>query len=67
MSDASRGNPKHGPAMDEQMEQESRGMVQGHGRPHAEPFRESEPLPDDTDADEVQDAFDRPDPEDEDG
>lgn len=63
MTDAERGNTKHGPALDDQMEQETRGMVQGHGRPHAEPFRESEPLPDDTDSEEVQDAFAGEDPE----
>ncbi|MBO0982077.1 hypothetical protein [Microbacterium sp. SD291] len=57
MSDIQRGNTKHGPNLDEQMEQESRGMVQGHGSPHAEPFRESEPLPDDTDQDDVERAF----------
>lgn len=57
MSDIQRGNTKHGPALDEQMEQETRGMVQGHGSPHAEPFRETEPLPDDTDPEEVERAF----------
>lgn len=49
MPEPQRGNTKHGPRLDDQMEQETRGMVQGHGSPHAEPFRESEPLPDDTD------------------
>ena len=57
MSDMQRGNTTHGPRLDEQMEQESRGMVQGHGAPHAEAFRESEPLPDDTDDPEVERAF----------
>jgi hypothetical protein len=57
MTDAQRGNTKHGPNLDEQMEQETRGMVQGHGSPHAEPFRETEPLPDDTDAPDVEEAF----------
>ncbi len=66
MSDSERGNTKHGPALDEEMEQETRGMVQGHGRPHAEPFRESEPLPDDTDPDDVERAFDRDEEADED-
>lgn len=64
---AERGNTKHGPQLDEQLEHEARGMVQGHGgAPHAEPFRESEPLPDDTDAPEVERAFrrDGPDPRD---
>jgi hypothetical protein len=31
------------------MEQESRGLTQGTTPPHVEPFRETEPLPDDTD------------------
>jgi hypothetical protein len=57
MSDAQRGNTKHGPNLDDELEQETRGMVQGHGAPHAEPFRETEPLPDDTDDEAVEDAF----------
>lgn len=57
MSDIQRGNTKHGPNLDEQMEQETRGMVQGHGSAHAEPFRETEPLPDDTDEAEVERTF----------
>lgn len=57
MSDIQRGNTTHGAELDEQMEQETRGMVQGHGSPHAEPFRESEPLPDDTDDPEIEQAF----------
>jgi len=54
---AERGNTKHGPALDDQMEQETRGMVQGHGSTHAEPFRETEPLPDDTDEPDTERAF----------
>jgi hypothetical protein len=58
MTDEQRGNTKHGPALDEQMEQETRAMVQGHGgTPHVEPFRETEPLPDDTDPSDVERAF----------
>jgi hypothetical protein len=57
MSESQRGNTKHGPHLDEQLEQETRGMVQGHGSPHAEPFRETEPLPDDTDAPATERAF----------
>lgn len=58
MTDAQRGNTKHGPALDEQMEQETRAMVQGHGgTSHVESFRETEPLPDDTDAPDVERAF----------
>lgn len=63
MSDAQRGNTTHGPNLDDQLEQESRGMVQGHGAPHAESFRETEPLPDDTDPEAVQEAFERSGPE----
>lgn len=57
MDESQRGNTTHGPQLDDQMKQETRGMVQGHGAAHAEPFRESEPLPDDTDAEETRDAF----------
>jgi len=57
MSESQRGNTKHGPQLDEQMEQETRGMVQGHGSPHAEPFRETEPLPDDTDEPSTERVF----------
>ncbi|WP_194420534.1 hypothetical protein [Microbacterium abyssi] len=57
MSESQRGNSKHGPQLDDQMEQETRGMVQGHGSPHAEPFRETEPLPDDTDDASTERAF----------
>ncbi|MFD5214194.1 hypothetical protein [Microbacterium sp. NPDC058345] len=67
MSDAQRGNTTHGPNLDDQLKHESQGMVQGHGAPHAEPFRETEPLPDDTDAPEVQEAFAREDPDLDDG
>jgi len=57
MSESQRGNTKHGPQLDDQMEQETRGMVQGHGSAHAEPFRETEPLPDDTDDSSVESVF----------
>lgn len=57
MSDAQRGNTKHGPNLDEQMEQETHGLVRGHGDPHAEPFRETEPMPDDTDDPTVRRSF----------
>lgn len=63
MSDAERGSTKHGPHLDEQMKQETRGMVQGHGSPHAEPFRETEPLPDDTDDPQTRRAFRHEQPE----
>ncbi|CDK00302.1 hypothetical protein MIC448_2320023 [Microbacterium sp. C448] len=60
MTDAQRGNTKHGPRLDDELEQETRGMVQGHGgAPHVEPFRETEPLPDETDDPEVEVAFNR--------
>jgi len=61
MSDAQRGNTTHGPAMDEQLAQESRGLVQGTTPPHVEQFRETEPLPDDTDDELTEHALERDD------
>lgn len=52
-----RGNAKHGPRQDEELAHEAQPIVQGHGSAHAEGFRESEPLPDDTDDAEVRDAY----------
>jgi len=63
MSDIQRGNTTHGPELDEQLEQESRGIVQGHGSAHVEAFRETEPLPDDTDDEETQRALLREEPD----
>jgi hypothetical protein len=49
-----RGNTKHGPAQDEQLKHEAQPIVQGHGGPsHVEEWRQSEPMPDDTDSSEV--------------
>ena len=59
MDDGQRGNSKHGPHVDEQLEQESRGIVQGHGSAHVEAFRETEPLPDDTDEADTERALRR--------
>jgi hypothetical protein len=40
-----RGNTKHGPIQDEQLAHETEGMVRGTPqRPHAEEWRETEPL-----------------------
>jgi hypothetical protein len=61
MSDAQRGNTTHGPALDEQLERESRGLVQGTTPPHVEQFRETEPLPDDTDDEQTRRALERDD------
>lgn len=42
-----RGNTKHGPIRDDEMAHETRGMVRGAGqRPHAEEWRETEPVED---------------------
>ena len=51
-----RGNTKHGPRQDEEMKHEAQPIVQGHGPSHVEEWRQSEPMPDDTDAAEVVDA-----------
>lgn len=63
MNGTERGNSKHGPELDEEMKHETSGTVQGHGYPHAEPFRDTEPMPDDTDGREVVEAFERGDEE----
>jgi hypothetical protein len=61
---AERGSTKHSPRIDDELEQETRGMTQGHaGAVHVESFRETEPLPDDTDDVDVDAAFRRDGPE----
>jgi hypothetical protein len=50
---AERGNTKHGPAQDEQLAHEAQPFVQGHGPSHVEEWRQTEPMPDDTDDAEV--------------
>lgn len=53
-----RGNTKHDPEQDQQLKHEAQGIVQGQGGPgHIEEWRQTEPLPDDTDSAEVQDAM----------
>jgi hypothetical protein len=51
-----RGNSTHGPALDDQMQHETQGLRQGGRSGHAEEFRETEPLPDETDSQEVREA-----------
>jgi hypothetical protein len=52
MSD--RGNTTHRPELDEQLAHEAQSIVQGHGsNSHVEEFRQSEPVPDDTDGAET--------------
>lgn len=42
-----RGNTKHGPARDQEMAHETQGLVKGQAqRPHAEEWREPEPVED---------------------
>lgn len=53
---AERGNTKHGPHLDDKMQQETQGMVKGNQSAHVEEGRETEPFPDETDPAEVQDA-----------
>jgi hypothetical protein len=42
-----RGNTKHGPALDEQMQHEARGVVQGGVDSHTDDFRDPEPAGED--------------------
>lgn len=51
-----RGNTTHSARLDEEMTHETQSIVQGHGPSHVEEFRQTEPLPDDTDDAEVQEA-----------
>ncbi|WIB15945.1 hypothetical protein DEJ34_02100 [Curtobacterium sp. MCPF17_050] len=45
-----RGNTTHNPELDDQLAHEAQSIVQGHGsNAHVEEFRQSEPVPDDTD------------------
>ncbi len=49
-----RGNTTHSPEVDEQLAHEAQSIVQGHGsNAHVEEFRQSEPVPDDTDGPET--------------
>ncbi|MFC7374665.1 hypothetical protein ACFQS2_13365 [Brachybacterium sp. GCM10030267] len=51
-----RGSDKNGPNLDDELKHETSGMVDGTQPDHVEEFRQTEPMPDDTDADEVEDA-----------
>ena len=48
-----RGNTTHGPRQDEELKHEAQSFVQGHGPSHVEEWRQTEPMPDDTDDAEV--------------
>jgi hypothetical protein len=54
---AERGNTTHGQNLDDQMKHETQGLEKGMAPAQREEFLETEPLPDDTDPPEVQDAF----------
>ncbi len=56
---AERGSSKHGPILDEKMQQETRGLQNAGQSPHVEDWRETEPVPDETDSPEIQEAFAR--------
>jgi len=49
--------------MDDQLRHETEGLVNGVGDTHVEPFRQTEPLPDDTDDPDTERALDRDDQE----
>ncbi|WP_426005093.1 hypothetical protein ACPFL9_00380 [Paenarthrobacter sp. NyZ202] len=54
---AERGNTKHGSELDDQMKHEAEGIVRGTKPAHVEEGRETEPFPDETDPQEVQNAL----------
>jgi len=54
---AERGNTTHGSELDDQMKHETQALRQGNRSGHVEEFRETEPLPDDTDSQEVREAM----------
>jgi len=51
-----RGNTTHGFNLDDSLRHEEQPIIQGHRPGHVEEFRQTEPLPDDTDSDEVNQA-----------
>ena len=51
-----RGNTTHGPALDDKMQQETQALRQGNRSGHVEEWRETEPLPDDTDSPEIRES-----------
>jgi hypothetical protein len=51
-----RGNTTHGPALDDKMKQETQALRQGSRSGHAEEWRETEPLPDDTNSPEIRES-----------
>ncbi|WP_458112297.1 hypothetical protein M1D88_18965 [Arthrobacter sp. R1-13] len=51
-----RGNTTHGPALDDKMKQETQALHQGNRSGHVEEWRETEPLPDDTDSQEIRES-----------
>lgn len=57
-----RGNTKHGPRLDEEIEQETSGMIGGTQPAHVEEFRQTEAFADDTDPAAVQEAAGTVDP-----
>ncbi|MCZ2403793.1 hypothetical protein IV498_11495 [Paenarthrobacter sp. Z7-10] len=54
---AERGNTTHSPQLDDKMKQETQAMTQGNQPGHVEEWRETEPMPDDTDPEEVRQAM----------
>ncbi|MCC3298156.1 hypothetical protein [Arthrobacter caoxuetaonis] len=54
---AERGNSTHGRRMDEEMKHETRDLTRNAVPGHAQEWRQPEPLADDTDSVEVQEAM----------
>ena len=54
---AERGNSTHGRRMDEEMKHETQNLTHNASPDHAQEWRQPEPVADDTDSVEVQDAM----------
>ncbi|MFF3036858.1 hypothetical protein [Arthrobacter citreus] len=54
---AERGNSTHGRRMDEEMKHETQNLTRNASPDHVEEWRQPEPVADDTDSVEVQDAM----------
>lgn len=55
---AERGNTTHGARLDEEMKTETQGLTRNTLPDHVEQWRQPEPMPDDTDSEDVRAAMD---------
>ena len=54
---AERGNSTHGRRLDDEMKTETQGLTKNTLPDHVEEWRQPEPMPDDTDSDDVLEAM----------